>query len=335
MTSVLVVDDEAALGRALQRGLVSHGYHAQLCGGTEEAIGVLANRSIDVLVTDLRLIGLDGMNLLQRAREVSAHTRSVLMSGHATARDYQRALELGAVRVLCKPFTIDELIRAVRQAADCELGFWGNLHGVSLTDVLQMLHYSRRALLLVIHGSRAGRLYFRDGQLFHAECGSQTGEEALAALLALPAGAITTEALPETNAQTIRREFEPLLLDMARAVDERSGPTPAVANASGPLVPVAVADPFAPRPARNGSSEIFAQGSGGLSNLHEPSPPMRYSPPERASASFDRGLELLRRKDMRAALVEWQRALELEPDNRTYRINVRKLERLVEEEEAK
>jgi CheY-like chemotaxis protein len=339
MTSVLVVDDEPTLGRAVQRGLAAHGYDARLCGGTEEAIAVLCSESIDVLVTDLRLVGTDGIDLLQRTRDVSAHTRSVLMSGHATAREYQRALELGAVRVLCKPFTVDELVRAVRQAADCELAFWGNLHGLVLSDVLQMLHYSRRALLLVVHGPRAGRLYFRDGELFHAECGSETGEEALAALLALPAGMLTTEVLPETTSQTITRGFEALLLDAARAVDERSGHLVAVARSSSAPVPITVPDVFAVRPPRNGhdvfarGSGIFANGSGAVDGRREPPAPMRFAPPERASASFDRGLELLRRKDLRGALAEWQRAVELEPDNRTYRANLRRLERLVEPDE--
>ena len=334
MTSVLVVDDEPTLGRAILRGLIGHGYDARLCGGTEDAIAVLGSDSIDVLVTDLRLVGTDGMDLLQRTRDVSAHTRSVLMSGHATAREYQRALELGAVRVLCKPFTVDELVRAVRQAADCELAFWGSLHGLSLTDVLQMLHFSRRALMLVVHGPRAGRLYFRGGQLFHAECGDVSGEEALAALLALPAGMLTTEALPDDTVQTIRREFEPLLLDAACVVDERSGRASTVTSAvSNVPVPIGAPDAFAVRAPRNGTSDAFARASDLASGSMPPAP--RWSPTERASTSFDRGLDLLRRKDIHGALVEWQRALELEPENRTYRSNLRRLERLLDKEEGK
>jgi CheY-like chemotaxis protein len=341
MTSVLVVDDEPALGKVIQRDLDAHGYDAHLCTGAEEALGLLARISIDVLLTDLRMTGVNGMDLLQRVRQLSARTRAILMSGHATARDYQRAIELGAVRVLCKPFTADELVHAVRQAADCELGFWGRLHGLSLTDVLQMLHYSRRAILLVVHGPRPGRIYFRDGQLFHAESGPEEGEAALRAILTMPAGMLATEALPPTTASTITRPFEVVLLDSVRTLDEEAN-VPVVLSARGTIPP---------RPALTLLPDIFAAHRNGAMHTavdvfdrarrpnpeseERPDPPLHWSPPDRASQSFDRGMDLLRRKDLHGALIEWQRAVELEPENRTYRANLRRLERLVEEPESK
>src|SRR6202000_845093 len=153
-------------------------------------------------------------------RDVSPQTRAVLMSGYATARDYQRAGELGAVRVLCKPFTPSDLIQCIHQAVECETGFRGSVHGLSLVDMLQMYHYARRSVTIAVDGSSHGRphlrqgqivprghpggrgaaagshggLHLRKGQIVHAEHRGESGERAVAAILAIPGGTIGTSA---------------------------------------------------------------------------------------------------------------------------------------------
>jgi predicted regulator of Ras-like GTPase activity (Roadblock/LC7/MglB family) len=142
------------------------------------------------------------------------------MSGYASARDYQRAIECGAVRVLCKPFTSSELLQAIRQAVDCETGFRGSIHGLSLIDLLQMFHYARRSLAIVVDGLTPGQVFLEEGQLVHAVYRELHGEPALRMILAMPAGSLRTMVLPHATPRSITRDFQTLLLDSLRTVDE-------------------------------------------------------------------------------------------------------------------
>ncbi|HEY4059013.1 MAG TPA: response regulator [Kofleriaceae bacterium] len=220
MTSLLVVDDDDAFRTTIGRDLAEHGYDVRLASNADEAMGLLARNTIDILLTDLRMPGADGIDLLVEVRALSRRTRTILMSGYASARDYQRAIEVGAVRVLCKPFTSSELLQAIRQAIDSETGFRGSIHGLSIVDLLQMYHYARRSLAIVVDGYAVGHVFLEDGRIVHATHRELTGEEALRAILATPAGSLRTMVLPEGTPHTIARDFEGLLLDSLRANDE-------------------------------------------------------------------------------------------------------------------
>jgi CheY-like chemotaxis protein len=221
VASILVVDDDLQLRHALTRDLRAHGYEVRSAGGYDEAVQCLRERPFDVLLTDLRMEGRDGMDLIVALRESSPGTRPVLMSAHATARDSQRALDLGAVRVLSKPFDIKEMLHAVECAAEYAGGFLGSVHGMSLVDMLQMFHYGRRSLSMRMFGGVPAAVHMRDGEVVHAEYGGEQGEAALAAILRMPAGSLRTSSL-EPVKPTIGRDFQELLLDQLRVLDEES-----------------------------------------------------------------------------------------------------------------
>ena len=220
MTSVLVVEDDTTFRSTLARELGSRGHFVVVASGVEDAIDELIGGKFDVLLTDLRLGGRDGIDLLKRARTVSPATRSILMSGFASARDYQRAIELGAVRVLCKPFSTAELNQAIEHARDCSQGYSGNIHGLSLIDVLQLYQFGRRSIAIRLVGGRGGRILLRDGAFVHAERDELVGERALVALLATPSGVLRSETLPPSYPTTIERPAQAVLLDCLRQLDE-------------------------------------------------------------------------------------------------------------------
>jgi CheY-like chemotaxis protein len=220
MASILVVDEDREHCHALVRALRAQGYDASSVATFSEAVAAARENHYDVLLTDQRIQGGDGMALILGLREASPGTRPVLMSASATARESQRALDLGAVRVLSKPFELDEMLQAVERAAEYAGGFWASVHGISLIDTLQMFHYSRRSLSVHFLGSVGATLHLRDGQLVHAEHGELRGEEALAAILRMPAGSLQTFAL-EPVPQTIFKDFQAVLLDQLRQLDER------------------------------------------------------------------------------------------------------------------
>ncbi|MGE0326599.1 MAG: response regulator [Polyangiaceae bacterium] len=220
MTSVLVVDDDQQLVSAISRDLRANGYDVLSASSVDGALEQLEQRVSDVVLTDLRMAEADGIDLLLAIRERGLNSRPILMSAYATARDHQKAVELGAVRVLCKPFGSRELLDAIQQAIDCATGFRGSVHGLSLIDMLQMFHYGRRSITLRVDDAVAGQIHFEDGEIVHAEHGETTGEEALKAILAMPTGSLSTGAFQRGNT-TIERSFQSLLLDLLRTVDEQ------------------------------------------------------------------------------------------------------------------
>lgn len=220
MTSVLIVDDDVAFRNTIGRDLGDQGFVVSLAHTADEASAILAERAIDIVLTDLRMPGADGIDLLAKVRTLAPRARAILMSGYASARDYQRAIECGAVRVLSKPFTSSELLQAIRQAVECETGFRGSIHGLSLVDLLQMFHYARRSLAIVVDGLAPGHVFLEDGHVIHAVYRELQGEPALRSILAMPAGSLRTMVLPQDTPRSITRDFQTLLLDSLRTVDE-------------------------------------------------------------------------------------------------------------------
>lgn len=224
MTSVLVVDDDAPLGRALARELRANGYDSLPVSGYEEAMERLAEQRYDVLLTDLRMGDKDGLDLILAIAASFPATRPILMSAYATARDSERAKELGAVRVLCKPFETSEMLQAVERAVESARGFVGSVHGLSLIDMLQMFHYAQRSLSMHVLGGVSAAVHLRNGQIIHATYGTLEAEDALSEILTLPAGSLQTSPLADVE-QTVTREFQPLMLDLLRRIDEQRRPS--------------------------------------------------------------------------------------------------------------
>ncbi|MET0384562.1 MAG: response regulator [Polyangiales bacterium] len=230
MSHVLIVDDDGILRETLAREARAWGFEVDVEGSAEGALSLLRKRRIDVLVTDLRMKGLDGIDLIREAREVSPHTQTLLMSAFATARDHQLATEHGTVRVLCKPFTPGELRSAVAAALDSRKGYHGTVYGLSLVDMLQMFHLSRRTIALSLGGQPPGTIFFRNGELIHAAYGDIRGTAALRELLRAESGSIATAPLAEPAERTITAPFDHVLIESLRQLDEghreRAAPTP-------------------------------------------------------------------------------------------------------------
>ncbi|MEY4577285.1 MAG: hypothetical protein RL701_1988 [Pseudomonadota bacterium] len=221
MSHVLIVDDDGILRETLAREARAWGFDVHVEGTAEGALALLRKLNIDVLVTDLRMHGLDGIDLIRAARDVSPETQALLMSAFATARDHQLAVEHGTVRVLCKPFTPGELRSALAAALDSRKGYHGTVHGLSLVDILQMFHLSRRTITLALGGQPPGLIHFREGELIHAAHGDKRGEAALLELLRAQSGSIATAPLViETAERSIDGVFDIVLIDALRQLDE-------------------------------------------------------------------------------------------------------------------
>ena len=116
MTRVLVVEDDPALARALGITLRAHGYDVAVAHGGAAAIEGAASWHPDVIVLDLGLPDLDGMDVIRAVRGWSTMP-VVVLSARQTSDDKVRALDAGADDYVSKPFSMDELLARLRVAA--------------------------------------------------------------------------------------------------------------------------------------------------------------------------------------------------------------------------
>ena len=96
----------------------------------------------------------------------------------------------------------------------------GTVEDVSLADLLQLFHYGRKSVTLHVSGSRSGKVVMQDGEIHHAQCANQQGEDALAALLGQRLVRIRTSGAEERSPHTVQRSFSAVVLDLLRKHDE-------------------------------------------------------------------------------------------------------------------
>jgi DNA-binding NtrC family response regulator len=113
-----VVDDELAARRALSMLLADEGYEVDVAASGEEALASLARATPDALLTDVRMPGMGGIELLTRARAVAPGLPVVVMTAYGTDRDAAAAVVAGADSFLTKPLDFDALGRALRRAIE-------------------------------------------------------------------------------------------------------------------------------------------------------------------------------------------------------------------------
>ncbi len=110
---VLIVDDEPQIRRALRTALGGHGYKVEVAEDGEAALAALAAHPPEVVVLDLVMPGIDGLEVLRQTRAWSA-VPIVVLSARGQERDKVEALDLGADDYLTKPFGVGELLARVR-----------------------------------------------------------------------------------------------------------------------------------------------------------------------------------------------------------------------------
>jgi DNA-binding NtrC family response regulator len=114
--TVLVVDDDDALGMVLTGLLAQAGYEALYVQSAQAALDAIGQRAIDVVLTDLRMPGMDGMQLLRELARRAPEIPVVMITAHGTVALAVEAMKAGAKEFLTKPFDRDEVLFTVRKA---------------------------------------------------------------------------------------------------------------------------------------------------------------------------------------------------------------------------
>jgi DNA-binding NtrC family response regulator len=117
-TRIIVVEDEANLRLVLQKELERAGYDVRVASDGEAAQKLLEESNVDVMLCDINMPRMDGMELLRRVHQRPNPPEVIMLTGHATVETAIEAMKLGAYDYLSKPYHITELDALVKQAAE-------------------------------------------------------------------------------------------------------------------------------------------------------------------------------------------------------------------------
>jgi DNA-binding response OmpR family regulator len=129
MTEILIVEDDDGLRELLADALDDLGYSVTVAARPRDAIGLAATKLFSLVITDVRMEGMDGVEMLIQLKDRQPQARSIVITGFADQQVPRRAIEAGVSDYLHKPFTAKDLLAAVRRvlARDSESAIPGGL----------------------------------------------------------------------------------------------------------------------------------------------------------------------------------------------------------------
>ncbi len=107
--TLLVIDDEPGYQAMIQFEVSAQGFNVLVASGGPEALEILKRQSVDLVITDMKMPQMDGLDVLIAVRKAYPKMPFVLMTGHAMEERIQTALNMKASTCLRKPFSIDQL----------------------------------------------------------------------------------------------------------------------------------------------------------------------------------------------------------------------------------
>ncbi len=116
MAQILVVDDENSMREFLEIMLSKEGYHVAAAAGGLEAVDLLKKEDFDLVITDIRMKGVDGLEVLKKCKELHPNTVVIMISAYASTSTAVEAMKWGAYDYLPKPFKLREIKGVIRDA---------------------------------------------------------------------------------------------------------------------------------------------------------------------------------------------------------------------------
>jgi DNA-binding NtrC family response regulator len=114
---VLLLDDEPIVGKRLKPALAKVGCEVEVFQEPKEALERIGQKEFDIVVTDIRMDEIDGMQVLEHVIKKSPRTKVIMITGYAMMSLAREAMEKGAFDFIAKPFQPDDLRRVIAKAA--------------------------------------------------------------------------------------------------------------------------------------------------------------------------------------------------------------------------
>ncbi len=143
-----IVEDDTELGQMMHQYMVQSGYEAHVSESAEQALELIKSTPVDVIITDIRLPGINGLKLTDILKQ-QYDIDIIIMTGHGWEYSYEEAINKGASDFVCKPVRLEELLLRIkrvlteRQYRKERKQMLAELKKLSITDDLTKLHNSR------------------------------------------------------------------------------------------------------------------------------------------------------------------------------------------------
>ncbi len=115
-TSILILDDEPIVTKRLKPSLEKKGYEVEAFTESVVALRRIRERDFDIVVTDLKMEGVDGMQFLAEVKERSPATEVIVITGFATMETAKESFRKGVFDFLAKPFKLGEIVEVIQRA---------------------------------------------------------------------------------------------------------------------------------------------------------------------------------------------------------------------------
>lgn len=142
--SVIIVDDDERLLEIFKTALSLEGYQCETASSAESALELINKTSFDIMLTDIRMPGIEGFELTHKAKKIIPDMAVIIMTAYAEEFSYDNAIEAGASDFIKKPFTLNELMARIQHVKLQE-----KVRTMAVTDELTGL-YNRRGFFSLI-----------------------------------------------------------------------------------------------------------------------------------------------------------------------------------------
>jgi len=220
---ILVVDDEESVVYTCVEELQEEGFEAR--GGTSgaEAIELYKVEGFDIVLVDLKMPDVDGMEVMKAIVEYDPEARVVIMTAYGTVETAVEALRSGAREFVTKPFDVQELVGKLRTVLEqrSDKAVRGNLRDLGLASIISVnCNEHKQAELLIRRQGRLAAIYFENGTIAHAALDDQEGEGVIYELLSWEDGSFSLEQGVPPPKRTVETDWTGLVLEGMRRLDE-------------------------------------------------------------------------------------------------------------------
>lgn len=233
---ILLLDDDPDWLGLCRDQLAELPSHPEIltANNAKRALALLETEDVRLLISDLKMPRIDGLQMIAIVRRQFPATRTVVLSGLEDEEYRSRAYALGVDLFWLKT----EMQRNAKLFNECaesllgqpdresDTGFRG-VQSKSLMDIIQMECLSRSSTVLrITRGPLTAKLWIQEGELIDAECEGARGEAALRRLLAWKTGTFENHPAEPARERTIHKPVNALLLESAQTMDEVASPEP-------------------------------------------------------------------------------------------------------------
>jgi CheY-like chemotaxis protein len=332
---IILVEDDEVLQRQLLNLLRKSFSDLDVRDAKDEddALSLLEDESSRLLITDAQNHSFDGIALATSARKLRPTLPVIVMSnsGQAPRSGTNPPLKASWLK---RPPKAERLLGLVKTMLSEPVGFTGSISIQALAELVQLLCMANvSGALHVEHGTQRGVLWFERGSIVDAALDGIHGAEVVQRMLRWQGGSFSLEREARAERTSIRVPAMQLLLEAVQVIDQESHSGVRESSAAVRVeARVEVATPPSRSsivPATKRAAASQAPAPSWQTTLHslvmEELESERSTPAERAAESFQRGMEFAQQKKYEDALREWERAAALDPANRTYQVNLRRL----------